>query len=228
MRFRVSDLAWFVSCPNRSRLQALRKVGKPKYGNPLKIGKEMHWEYSCPYKSFDRRKVRYDLKYGRDDPAFTREVDGHVIAGVYDDLRVLSVYSRGKLVKKVVSFIEVKTTSRSSLWIDQEKVAIFQLQIYLWLLKPYLKKLGYELHSRHYVEAYSQRDGRMMKRIVVRENIYIPFIFKEMFKEWKGRGNPLYSTGGMPPNHPPKWVCKNCPKYVKKECERWQERQRWT
>lgn len=212
MRFRVCDVARFPQCPERSKLQALRRVDKVKGSNPLLKGKEMHFYYSVPYKSFDRRLLRYKLtQLGR---SFTRDIDKHVIAGRPDDYRVLFCYPSGS---KVVSIIEVKTTSVKRLWATEVAVAIFQLQLYIWLMEPILTQLGYTLHYRHYVEVYSQKTGKLLRRVVVYKDPNIEQVLHDIFRAWLGMKRMTL---------PKLYVCKKCPRQVKRECFYWQTYQK--
>lgn len=214
MKFRVSDIAQFFNCPLRSKLQAFDRITKPPQDRkPMEVGKEMHVDYSRPYKDWDRRLLRYKLS--RIGKYYEREIDKNIIRGRPDDYRVLRV---GTQSAKVVSIIEVKTTSKKNLFPNEKNVAIAQLELYCWLMEPILKKLGYQLHSRHYVEIYRQKDWRLIERIVV----FIkgsPSITEEMirkiFRAYQGKERARFP--------PPDYVCHNCPKNVKKECWYWRQ-----
>lgn len=213
MKVRVSDLAQFASCPKRSKLQGLRQTGKVNRTKALRKGTDMHFKYSVPFKSFDRRLLRYKLKWDVEGHVFTRELDDIEIRGIPDDYRVLCHYGKFKqLLEKTVSIIEVKTTSMERLWKNEEDVAVLQLQIYVWLMQPYVEKLGYKLHNRHYVEIYSQKDGHLIKRILVRALPNTEKKIQYIIDAWRGV-NPM--------TYPPSWVCKKCPKSIKENCSRY-------
>lgn len=177
----------------------------------MRRGSEFHFEYSCPYKSFSRRLLRHQLNetYGR---VFEKQVDDVLIRGSYDDLRVLFNPNSGD---KVVSLIEVKTTYKQRMWNCETDSAIFQLQLYIWLMKDAIEALGYKLHSRHWVEIYSQHDGRLLKRIPVYEDPDIENRIRHILRVWEGL---------EPMTYPNESTCKICPQNVKAECSRWKER----
>jgi len=170
-------------------------------------GSKMHKKYSRPYKSFERRHFRYLLQHKFEGNCFTRTVEDIEVRGIPDDYRVLCHYSQGQIMNKTVSIIEVKTTSRKRLWINEEATAILQLQIYVWLMKPYFDILGYELHPRHYLEIYSQKTGKLIKRITVKPLDYPEKKIRYIVESWK-----------EPMSPPPKFICRHCPKSVKTKC----------
>lgn len=214
MRIRVSDIAQFASCPKRSKLQGLRQVNRDKSKKEVRVkGTKMHTRYSLPYKSFYRRVLIYKLKEFAH--VFTRQIGKVEMRGIPDDYRVLCVYNgTNQLMKKVVSIVEVKTTNRKRLWTNEIAVAVLQLQLYIWLMKPYFDILDYELHSRHYLEVYSQKTDKLIKRVMVKPLEYPEKKISYIIETWRGLGRMAY---------PPKWICKRCPKNVKKQCWRWEE-----
>lgn len=215
MRIRVSDLSKFALCPKRSKLEGLRQIdrGYSRTTSVMAKGTRMHFEYSVPYKSWDRRQLRYDLEdnYGR---VFTRDLDKDEIRGIPDDYRILLVFKDRKLSHKLVSIVEVKTTSKKKLWRVEEDVAILQLLIYCWLMRPLLENLGHKLHERHYVEIYSQKTNKLIKRISVdlQPEKYMEEYIRGIIEVWYGLRKMTL---------PPRWVCKKCPKAVKEKCRYW-------
>jgi len=213
--FRVSELALYQFCPKRSYITIFNKdsLEYEKYTSKNKYmvkGTQMHQFYSSWSRSFDRLKVLYDLKYSIPLP-YVRNLDNIQIRGVFDDLRVIRDFSDNK---KYVSFIELKTTHRKRLWSNEINSAIFQLQLYIWIMKPYLDKLGYKLHSRHYVEIYSQVTGKLIKRIVVYEDKNIENRIRDIVKVF-------FKEKAM--SYPPKYVCKRCSKIIKEKCSYWNQ-----
>lgn len=207
MKFRISDLAQFANCQFRSKLQATKQVAKPRNSNPMSVGREMHFQYSLPYKDFDRRLLRYKLStIGK---SFKRKLDGHIITGRPDDYRILLHHEK----KKVVSIIEVKTTSKRNLWINERYAGIFQVQLYAWLMEPILEELGYEIHCRHYLEIYSQKDKHLIERMAIHCNPKMEDVLRQIFKAYNGQARIKF---------PPQWVCRNCPRQVKESCWRWE------
>jgi CRISPR/Cas system-associated exonuclease Cas4 (RecB family) len=208
IRVRISDLAQYKFCPKRSKLQRFREFTQS--GNKFMAkGNTMHWQYSCPYKSFDRRKLRYKLE--QITHVFTRNIDNWEIRGIPDDFKVLF---NPRTQEKWVSIVEIKTTNHTRLWNNEENAAIFQLQLYVWLLEPYLTRLGYKLWRRHYVEIYSQKDGKLLRRIPVEPLSNVEDTLRYIFRSYQGLEKWRY---------PEEWVCKRCPKNIKLNCQRWND-----
>jgi len=175
-------------------------------GNKYMIkGTQMHQSYSSWAKSFDRLVVRSQLQQFLVNNAFQRQIDNIVIRGMYDDLRVLY---NPRTKEKTVSIIEVKTTSRK-MWLAEEESAKFQLRLYLWLLEPLLTILGWKLHSRHYVEIYSQKDNHLIKRIMV-ARVSPEEEIRYIFRSWQGLEKMTV---------PSQYLCKHCPREIKKKCD---------
>jgi len=213
LRVRVSDLAQFASCGKRSKLQGLRRIDKVNTSKVMYKGRKMHFRYSYPYKSFERRHLLYLLKHKFEGHCFIRRLDDIEVRGIPDDYRVLFYCNRlRQIIDKVVSIIEVKTTSKKRLWLNEVDVAVLQLQIYIWLMQPYFERLGYKMHSRHYVEIYSQKDDHLIKRILVKVLPDPEREIKYIVDSWRGL-NPL--------TYPKDWICKKCPKSVKRKCSKW-------
>jgi len=207
-RIRVSDLAQAAYCYRRSLIQCskTRDYSDKNKSQAAIIGTKLHSIYS-PYQSWEWLRLRslIFMKYGS---TITRKLDEDiVIAGQFDDLRCL--YTKDGLR---VSVVEIKTTPKKFLFRWQYDAAIFQLQMYIWILKPILKDLGYTLHTRHYIEVYSQKTRRLIKRIVVKEDPLIASRIDDILCAWEG-------VAGM--RYPEEWVCKWCPKNIKTKCSRW-------
>lgn len=214
LRVKASKICHFPMCPKRCKIEVLKlQRHMPPSGRAQVQGSKMHRRYSLPYKSWDRRLLRYQLKkkYG---PVFERRLQVDqvelVVRGAYDDLRVLQDRRRNSRSKKAVSLIEVKTTSKKFMWRPEILAAVFQLQIYLWLMKNAIEALGYPVHSRHYLEVFSQKTGRLIRRLVVYEDPNIEKRLMYVVRAFQGLEKVQI---------PPRYVCKICPKNVKKECD---------
>lgn len=170
----------------------------------MRRGIELHEEYSTPYKSWDRRLLRYQLETEA-GPVFRKQVDNIVVRGVYDDLRVLQDL---RAARKLVSFIELKTTSRMMLRAEIE-AAIFQLQLYIWIMKDLIKP-PWVLHERHYLEIINQHTNRLVKRIVVFEDPGIEDKIRYIVRAFKGLEK-IERTD--------KRRCYFCPRPIKERCE---------
>ena len=173
-------------------------------------GNKMHYIYSYPYKSFDRQLCRYRLGMRANDRFgnFRKNLDENIqVRGKYDDLRVLYNPSTQE---KFVSLVEVKTTSKDRLWIPEQRAAVFQLQLYIWMLREHLEYLGYILWKHHYVEVYSQKTGNMMMRIQVHEDPQIEDRIRHIVKVFQGLERMTI---------PPREYCKICPRNIKVNCD---------
>lgn len=208
-RVRVSDLAKSAFCMKRSKLEAQRHPSIRRVTEAMRTGSNFHYNYSLPYKSFDRRVLFYKLDaYPR---VFERSIPGIVVRGVPDDYRVVVVCRNG-LREIQVQIIEVKTTSRKRLWVNEEAIAVLQCQIYMWLMTPYLEELEYQLCGHSWVEIYSQKDGHLIKRIKVYPLPNPEEVITGIVCAWNGL---------MKMKYPPLYICKKCPRNVKERCSRW-------
>jgi len=200
-------LAHFRFCPNRAHIEIFERPDWKKYqdGNkPMKRGIELHEAYSAPYKSWDRRLLRYQLEIEA-GPVFQKQLDNIVIRGVYDDLRVLR---DSRTDAKLVSFVELKTTSRIMMRAEIE-TAIFQLQLYIWIMRDLIKP-PWVLHARHYLEIIDQRTNRLIKRIVVYEDKVIEDKIRYIVRTFQGLER--IESSSKPP-------CHFCPRPIKERCE---------
>ena len=178
-------------------------------------GTEMHASYNSWAKSFDRLKVLYDLKHKYQLPytrGFITPEYSIQIRGLFDDLRVIR---DARSNEKFVSFIELKTISKKHMWIAEVNSAIFQLELYLWIMRPYIERLGYKLWKRHYVEIYSQRTGRLIKRIVVYEEPDMQKRIEHIIRSFQGLEKMQVPSKSS--------VCRICPRAIKSECSWYKE-----
>lgn len=208
--FRVSQLAHFAYCPKRSRIEIFDHPpfdASTNTGAMVK-GTAMHADYSCPYKSFDRRLFRYQLekKFGK---VFQKQVENIIVRGIPDDFKILWYVQKGV---KYVSLEEVKTTMKKRMWVAEINAAVFQLQLYIWLLRPCIEQLGWKIWRRHWVIVYSQRNGKIIRRVPVYEDPNIEDKVKWILRVFQGL---------EPSTYPPTFVCKGCPKTVKEKCSKW-------
>ena len=208
--FRVSQLAHFAMCAKRSKLELFNQVYKVPVGSKSIVrGNRMHKIYNTPYKSFNRQYLLYKLIQLNKYMVFERQVDNIVVRGSFDDVNV--TYKDGK---QAVSLVEVKTTGKPRLWSPELKCAIRQLQLYIWLMKPVLEKLGYVLSSVHSLEVYSQNSGALLKKIDVYEDLEMETWIRMVVKSFQGLERVTI---------PERWVCKVCPRQVREACN-WYER----
>jgi len=210
---RVSSLSHLEYCCKRSKIESFYKLeplpvinGK---GIAIIIGNRLHFQYSFGYKDFDRVLVRHRLGGTKRIFEKTIKVDDieATIRGKYDDLKIIRYKD-----KKYTSVIEVKTISKKYMWSREIKSAIKQLEMYMWLMKEELEKLGYPLWRRSYIEVYSQRNGMLIRRIPVIYNNDIEEWIKDAIRKFKGL---------LPMQVPPRAYCKLCPRNVRGLCSWW-------
>jgi hypothetical protein len=169
----------------------------------IKTGNRLHYLYSFPNKAFDRVLLR--TKLNNRNKEYKKQIDNIVVIGHYDDLRVLR-YNNAKFT----SLVELKTTSKRYMWSIEIRAAIRQLQLYMWLMKEQLEKLGFPLWKRSYVEIYSQRSGRLMRRI--------PVEYDHNIEEWiRHVANCFRGLEKVAAPH--KGICRFCPKNVRSACD---------
>ena len=204
--FSVSKLSHFVFCPKRSKMEIFHRT----YGittksgiSAIKTGNRLHYQYSFPNKSFDRVLIR--TKLNNKNKEYTKQVDNIVVIGHYDDLRVLR-YNNAKFT----SLVELKTTSKKYMWSVEIMAAVKQLQLYMWLMKEQLEKLGFPLWKRSYVEIYSQHTGRLMRRIPVEYDSNIEQWIRHVADCFRGLEKVSIPHIG---------VCRKCPKNVRDACD---------
>lgn len=95
-----------------------------------------------------------------------RKTSNIVVKGVFDGVRIVHDYRTGE---DKVSLLEFKTALDHVSEATVE-MASFQLQLYIWIVKPYLEQRGISLHKWHFVEVINRATGKLMERITVRED----------------------------------------------------------
>jgi hypothetical protein len=172
-------------------------------------GNQLHKYDSLFAKSFDRRILVYKIQVllGKstiiplDKITVSRVVNNIEVRGRLDNFRVLLNIKNGVLVGKVVSFYELKTTSKPYVSREMIDSARLQLQLYLWLFRPILEKLDYKMHSRHYIEFRSQDGNRLMMRVSVKEDPMMGEHICDIIASWEGL---------KPSHYPNPRKCKSC------------------
>ena len=224
-RFRVSDLCHFVLCPKRARIQCFDHPFEGTSGTPSiyqKKGIELHEKYSSPYKNFESRHLKYllEVKYGKTLSRTIKSGNMEItVRGQFDDLFALPIYNGGKVNGYKVRVTEYKTTSKSKFFTrdylsGDYLSATFQLELYLWILEPCMKELGYVFSGRHFVEISSQNDSKLLQRIIIQHEDNMDKRIIRIVEAFQGLRSVTY---------PPDQVCKMCPRSVKVLCGRWKE-----
>jgi hypothetical protein len=163
------------------------------------------------YRSFDgdRCKALLNRKVSnstRGHPVFKKQLgEDIVIAGMYDSLMVLT--DNGK---KYTILLELKSTTKKGLNTGELRVAIKQLQLYMWLLRENLEEIGYPLFKVSYLEIVSQKDGKFLKRIPVPYDDKIEDWIRNLVNKYRG----LEKI-----DVPPYAYCKSCLPQVKNMCQ---------
>lgn len=111
-----------------------------------------------------------------------RKTSNIVVKGVFDGVRIIHDYRTGE---DKVSLLEFKTALNrvSDTLVD---MASFQLQLYIWIVKPYLEQRGISLHKWHYVEVINRTTGELMERIEVKEDADIEEKIWQLISEKDG------------------------------------------
>jgi len=214
-RIQTSKLCKYAGCPRRVRIEIEGNIKYTEYcrnNGFMKNGTIMHRDLSSWARNFDRLKLRYDLLHTLGD-VFTKSImvenEQYVISGIPDDYRVIRDV---KTNKKYVSILEFKTTFKKRMWSNEIEMAKLQLMLYIWIMRPYIEQLGYTLWKRHWLEIYSQKSKRLIRRVPVYEDI-------EMDKRVKYMIEAL--LGLHPITLPPEYLCKHCPEPIKDVCGRY-------
>jgi len=116
-------------------------------------------------------------------PKYMQRLTGNIVVkGCFDGLRIVHDYRLGE---DLVSLVEFKTTlyDASDTTIN---MAVFQLQLYVWMLKPYIEQRGLRLHVRHYVEVIHRQTGELLERIPVNEDPHVEEVIWELMSEKDG------------------------------------------
>jgi len=200
-KFTVSQLSHFMFCPKRSKLELFKQTGQFIGNGSIRRGNRMHYLYSYQLKSFDRQLFLSQLP-----ETLESQIDNIVIRGRIDDVRVIL---NKRTQEKFVSIIELKTTSKEYMWNVEIQAAIFQLQLYIWLINQLIKK-PWKLNKRHYLEIYSQHTGMLIKRVPVEEDPDIEDRIRHIVRVFQGLEKAQF---------PHKSTCKLCPKNVKERCD---------
>jgi CRISPR/Cas system-associated exonuclease Cas4 (RecB family) len=206
-KFRVSTLSHYCFCAKRCKLETFQKFSFYNQSdycfNPSSIsrGNRMHYQYSYPLKSFDRQLFLSQLP-----EVLQGQVDNIIVRGKLDDVRVLF---NPDSQERFVSIIELKTTSKPRMWNVEIESAIFQLQLYIWLVKKLMRPC-WKLHKRHYLEIYSQRTGQLMKRIPVEEDPNIEDKIRYIVRAFQGLEKVQF---------PHRSTCRLCPKFIRSNCD---------
>jgi len=204
--FKVSILSHNELCDNRSRLETFypknSKFSKKGKG-AIAEGNKLHFLYSSISTDFEREVVKANLdKFtklsGNHHKIFSKRYKDVEITGMYDDLQIIT---QGE--KTFTSLLELKTTSKPYMSFRDIRVAIRQLQLYMWLLKDLLEELGYPLWQYGYVEVFSQKTYKKLRSFPVKYDPHIEEWLDNVIEKLKGRTRLVGPTSLK--------ICFSCP-----------------
>ena len=211
MYLQPSKLCRYLICPKMSKIELF---------NRLDFSQNTEGSKQAMYMGSWLHKMYYEKNGNTVNNLLLKEIRKHYGKVLQKQILIerIKVILRGKFdnleinpVLGTVSVVEGKTTGKGRLTTRELSAALFQLQIYLFILKPILNNLGWELDKYHYLEIYDQNTYTMMKRIEVEEDMETEEMIKEIVKSFLGLS---------PMMLPPSYICKRCPRQVKSICGR--------
>lgn len=145
-KVRVSDIA-----------QALT-YGTADFNRPFQASKfpeadKLHDIYGNRYGTFPIEKLDVSLRY------LSRFTGNILVIGRPDGIRMLD--------DKTVSIVEIKTIWGDNPRYEKIQYAIYQIQLYAWLVEPQLKRLGYEVATSHTLLIVNRQNGEIVMNITV-------------------------------------------------------------
>lgn len=143
---------------------------------------------------------------------FCREVEGVIVYGGIDAI------DPAGLREGVVRFIECKTRGERSVPPFLIGPALFQLEIYLWIFQPLVKKIGYSLADTHYVDFVHRESMTILARYACKTDCEkIGEKIASVLSLIKKNEN----IHGAKESEP--WKCTHCAPEFKSRCRFWQE-----
>lgn len=130
-------------------------------------GTVIHAIYRRAHKSWDHHLLVHRLELA---------MVGNVFSRIMENVRVIGIPDDYETDGKNVSIVEVYTTeapTRESIKAQTITKKTLQLQTYVWVMEPTIRKLGYQIASQHWLEIYNQDTKEQLDRILVtqREDI---------------------------------------------------------
>ena len=147
-KIRVSDIAFAYT--HQTRLEPDR----PIVVNRFPEADRLHEEYSKINGTMKPEDLDASLRY------LSRFTGNILIVGRPDGIRVSN---------DTVSLVEFKTIWGEEPHMDTIALGVLQVQLYAWLIKPHLERLGFKLSNIHYVEIINRQNGRLLMSIRVPE-----------------------------------------------------------
>jgi len=127
------------------------------------------------------------LEYHLEGNVYSRKIDN--LDGA--PIRVIGVPDDFETDDKKVSIVEVYTTIAPTIQAVKAQTItkkILQLQTYVWVMSPIIKKLGYALSDTHWLEIYEQDTGEQLDRIAVTQREDIEDAIRIKVSGGRGKG----------------------------------------
>ncbi len=135
-------------------------------------GTIIHAQYRNPHKTWSRHVLLYKLQ---------NVIEGRVFSRTMENIRVIGVPDDYETNGRNVSIVEVySTTSPTIQSVKTQTITkkILQLQTYIWVMTPIIRKLEYRMASTHWLEIYEQDTRELLDRIAVTANENIEDIIR--------------------------------------------------
>lgn len=149
LKVRVADIAY--SFVHQTTLQPDRPIVHNRFPEADKL----HEQYSSKDGTRKPEDLDESLRY------LSRFTGNILVVGRPDGLRVEA--------QDHIALVEFKTIWGTEPHIDTIRLGILQVQLYAWLIKPFIERLGLKLSDIHYVEIINRQDGDLIQRIKVPE-----------------------------------------------------------
>jgi len=188
-----------------------------------KLGRRWTWETKFLKELEKYRDEGYGLirKVGNDQ--IYEDIEGHP-----DEFQVS--------ISKWVSVVELKTTAIKNMkFYNRWKlpVAIFQTQVYCYILDPILQEMGYRLDKMHVVSVwytkYRKRAGKKeLAEYGPLQDVPIFYYPKQTEEDIKRVLNAFRDPSLIipPRSFPRGFKCKQCPKIYKERCQFWNQKRK--
>lgn len=146
---RVADIAY--AYVHQTPLQ----LDRPIVQNRFPEADKLHEQYATSNGTRKPEDLDESLRY------LSRFTGNILVLGRPDGLRLEA--------NNHVALVEFKTIWGTEPHIDTIRLGILQVQLYAWLIKPQLERLGFKLSEIHYVEIINRQDGSLVYKIKVPE-----------------------------------------------------------
>jgi hypothetical protein len=232
-RYRISILAHWFWCAEQAYWQA-RGTEDNSAIQQKETGKNIHATISEKHKrwTWEIGFLKKLEQFRQDDFGFVRKVGKENIfwdiTGHPDEFQVT--------IGKKVSIVEIKTTEMGEKNLDffihfRLPCAVFQTQLYCYILDPILKEIDYDLDHTHVVQVWhvKYRREQGQKILVDQEHLcdfpvlYYPVqVENQLLQILEGMKD--HSKVIKPRSAPTGFKCRQCPKNYKEKCQFWKSK----